>query len=228
MPAGLEITNDANTILIDSNHPCLVHTNTYTHSHLTYGPLGGVLTLSDATDNTVIAYQGDAFTTNSHVARPTQSNREFWWPDLEAGMSCMFYRFERVRNNDPGFGLILMDESGGMTFDATQKVGRVVDVLTSNATYPVPSGRRYALVFAQSRYQITYAQYDPGDGNGLIRDVTYGQTRGRVTNNGEGLLQFEALRNIGTLSTRVPVGTPLPENTVRGSALGVVLDVTGY
>lgn len=221
MPSGLEITNTYNTVLIDSEHPCLVFSRTYTQADLVASTLGGVLTLTDATDDTVIAYQGAIYTTLSHVRRVTSTTREFWWPHLSRNTACKFYRFERIKNLNTRYGLVLYDSNGNVTFDAAQKPARVV----GTGSMAVPAGRSYAIVFAQNRYQITYFQFDPEDGQGLLRNTNYYQTQGRIQLSQVSLL---SQRNISSNQTRVPYGTPQPIDVDRGSAFSMVLDVTGY
>ena len=221
MAAGLQIINTSNTVLIDSEVPCLVHVATYTHADFSQtSALGSVLTLTDATNDTIIAYQGSGFTTLSHVNRVTASRREYWWASLTTNTSSKFYRFERVRDLNSKYGLVLRDSAGNVTFDAVQKPARVVGV--NNLT--IPSGRSYAMLFAQSFWGASYFQWDPEDGQGLWLRTTYTQSLGRISGQ-----TFESgISQTAENTERVPMGTPAPQTMTKGSHLVVALDVTGY
>lgn len=152
MPAGVSITNDFGTILIDTVSPALalkqkmiVATNNQTVPDFS---------VTNA-QTTVCAIYSPSYINMQFVSwsGTTKTHGTAIVFGASGSVSVEFYAFDKPTDSGSLYGLRLYDEAGNLTFDAVHKYARVVGELTGNGTFAGDSGRKYAGVILGSHYK---------------------------------------------------------------------------
>ena len=162
MPVGLEIINDAGTILIDSKDPSLsLHSKvtlsatnrriTHTFNNVEFPTLalrstaGWVCVISETRSGNSITYVLGTFGNTQSVT---------------------LYLFDRPTLSPANFGFQVFDEQGRLTFDAARQPGRVVALKDGNGVWYGTSGVDYAAIVTRSIFGWYSANPDYND-NGV-------------------------------------------------------------
>lgn len=230
MPVGLEIINDAGTILIDSASPTLAMRQKVAATS-DAGKL--IVQTFNAVEFPTLALRSTAGWVALVSAVIVSGNMTYTLRTQNASQAVTLYFFDRPAISAVGYGFQVFDDTGKLTFDAAQKPGRVAGVQASDGIWTGTAGIDYAAIMSCASYGYRYDNpnyYQPGDPNPyeFVQYWDRYDTRSGVSNSGATVV-------LGTYDIAAYLNEPadlqsaiLPPNIETGGARVTVLDVTGY
>lgn len=219
MPAGIEVINNASTVLIDENYSNLAVRASGTLTAST-ASTGRVTLASSGLNSPMFAIAPSAQQFSVVRFNSTTGDIVIQGRNLTQSTNFPYYIFDLPVASSVNAGLKVYNASGVLTFDSNLKYARVVDVFGGSAeanwagarTYT--SGRTYAVVELNQAFTRTTANLGGG---------TYEYTARRSS-----LKVVSNVVTTGFITTYVKTGpTNLPAIT-NNAARFAVLDVTGY
>ncbi|WP_247308179.1 hypothetical protein [Ralstonia pseudosolanacearum] len=160
MPAGLQIWNDAGTVLIDD-----------THANLAVAARGVVATSAAGMgvyqigSRAVVSYTGDTRATPLiafacpagfvGVYLSSLSGSTYTWrfiTEQPAGTEIKYWVFDRAPASSGSYGFQVFDAAGNLTFDSSRQQARIVGI--TGGIFEIPAGRIYAVAVQRIGYAV--------------------------------------------------------------------------
>lgn len=220
MTAGLEIYNSHGTVQVNATSHALAYYSRLYISGMVGSNCYFDITPTDATMLAVTSASPCTFIYRIALGGGGWRYHFFW-----GGGDMEVFRFERMTTPTSNVGLQVFNDAGVCMFDSAQLPAKVVAIFGPAAgSFPVPAGKKYAVVTLARRHQNKYRKWTD-DINWYLEQTNFISTFYMTP----GWIHFNPAQQLPQLpSAIIPESTPQPPDYVSGPALYYVIDVTGY